>query len=99
MDEINKMTININGKDIVLNHTESDEYIHRIAKYVNQKIQEASVDGMKLDSSKATVMACINLTDELFKCQKDLEDALRANDELLKAKRDLEIRLQRLGGR
>ena len=98
MSEVKKMTVNINGKDYVLNHTESEEYIHRIGKYVNQKIDEASIDGMKLDSSKSTVMACINLADELFKAQHDLEEALRANDELLKEKRELEIRLARLGG-
>ena len=96
MSEVKKLTVNVNGQDYVLNHTESDEYIHQISKYVNQKIKEASVDGMKLDSNKSAVMACINLTDELFKCRQDLEEALAANDELIREKRELEIKLSRI---
>ena len=75
--EVKKDTITINGKSFILNHTESVEYIAKIEKYVNQKIEEASVDGMKLDSEKSMIMASINITDELFKTQRDLEEALK----------------------
>ncbi|MBE7057332.1 MAG: cell division protein ZapA [Ruminococcaceae bacterium] len=96
MDMPSKMTIVINGKQYIINHTESEEYIHKIGKYVNRKIAETSVDGMKLVESTANVMACINIADDYFKAQRELEDALKEIETLMKEKQELEARLSGL---
>lgn len=84
-----KMTIDINGKQYILNHTESEEYIHKIGKYVNRKIAETSVDGMKLVENTANVMACINIADDYFKALAEIET-------LKKEKQELEAKLSGL---
>ncbi len=94
-----KMTIDINGRQYILNHTESEEYIHKIGKYVNRKIAETSVDGMKLVESTANVMACINIADDYFKTQRQLEDALAELETLKKEKHELEVKLSRMQNR
>ncbi len=99
MDTPNKMTIVINGKQYIVNHTESDEYVHKIGKYVNKKIAETSVDGMKLVESTANVMACINIADDYFKSQKQLQLAIAEIETLKKEKQELELKLSRLQNR
>ena len=98
MEAPKKMSITINGKQYIVNHNESDDYIHRIGQYVNKKIAETSIDGMKLVEPTATVMACINITDELFKSKKQLQKALEDLEILKKEKRELELRLSRIQG-
>lgn len=95
----NKMSIVINGKQYIINHTESEEYIHMIGRYVNRKIAETSVDGMKLVESTANVMACINIADDYFKSQHQLQNALEELETLKKEKQELELKLSRLQNR
>lgn len=98
MESPNKMTIVINGKQYIVNHTESDEYVHQIGKYVNKKIAETSVDGMKLVESTATVMACVNIADDYFKSQRQLQKVTDELEALKVEKRNLELKLARLQG-
>ena len=98
MEAPKKMSITTHGKQYIVNHNESDEYIHRIGQYVHRKIAETSIDGMKLVEPTATVMACINITDELFKNRKQLQKALDDLENLKKEKRELELRLSRIQG-
>ncbi len=98
MDEQKKITVVINGKDYFVNHTESDEYVLKIGQYVNKKIQETSVGGMKLVEEKATVMACINIADDYFKTWRQLQDANKELETLRKEKRELELKLARNQG-
>ena len=99
MDSPSKMTIVINGKQYIINHTESEEYIHKIGKYVNRKIAETSVDGMKLVESTANVMACINIADDYFKSQRRLQNALEEIEKLKREKRELEAKLTKMQNR
>lgn len=99
MESPSKMTIVINGKQYIVNHTESDEYVHQIGKYVNKKIAETSVDGMKLVESTATVMACINIADDYFKTKRQLQKAMDEIEDLKREKQDLELKLARLQNR
>ena len=66
-----KITVRINGKNYTLLHDESDEYIHKIEHYLNSKIASASKGGIQLGEPTVTVMAAIDITDELFKAKKN----------------------------
>ena len=99
MEGQKKITVSINGKDYYLNHTaESDEYVLKLGKYVTQKIQESTVDGIRLDEQKAAVMACLNIADEYFKTWRQLQEANKEIEALKKEKRELEIKLARTQG-
>ncbi len=71
MADKKKITITVSGKNYTLLHDESDDYIHRIAHYLNSKITAASKGGLQLGEPTALVMAAITITDELFKTQKN----------------------------
>ncbi len=69
--EKKKITVSINGKNYTLIHDETDEYIHRIARYLDAKVAAASRGGLQLGEQTAVVMTAITITDELFKTQKN----------------------------
>lgn len=69
--EKKKITVSINGKNYTLIHDESDEYIHRIARYLDTKVAAASRGTLQLGEQTAVVMTAITITDELFKTQKN----------------------------
>lgn len=66
-----KINVRINGTEYTLVHQETDDYIQRIALYLNSKISEVQRGGLKLKESMELVLAGINITDELFKSQKN----------------------------
>jgi cell division protein ZapA len=66
-----KINVRINGNDYTLVHQETDDYIQRVVLYLNNKIAEAAKGGLKLKESMELVLASLNITDELFKSQKN----------------------------
>ena len=69
--EKQKITVRINGKNYTLIHDESDEYVHKVAHYLNSKISTASKGGIQLGEPTVIVMAALDITDELFKAKKN----------------------------
>lgn len=71
MDDKKKITVSINGRNYTLRHDETDEYVHRISQFLNNKIAAVSRSGLQLGEQTAIVMSAITITDELFKTQKN----------------------------
>lgn len=71
MDEKKKITVTINGRNYTLRHDETDEYVHRIVQFLNNKVAAVSRGGLQLGEQTALVMSSITITDELFKTQKN----------------------------
>lgn len=66
-----KTTVVINGKKYPLVHTEEEEYIHLIERYLNGKIEKLKNEGMQLSETAAMVVVAITVTNELFQTQKN----------------------------
>ncbi|MBO6132728.1 MAG: cell division protein ZapA [Lachnospiraceae bacterium] len=85
----------IGGKIYTVSGDESEEYLQRIASYINGKISEYSrIDNYKRQTlDTQNVLLQLNIADELFKAKKQikiLEDDIEAKDkELYDAKHDL----------
>ena len=73
--EKTKVTVQINGRDVTLIHDEQDDYIQRIVIYLNSKIQSITRGGVKMHEASEMALAAINITDELFKAQKNYVSA------------------------
>src|SRR5690554_5030733 len=72
MSEIkSKTNVLINGVEYTLVHQEAEEYIQRIVLYLNNKIADVQRGSLKFKQSMELVLAAINITDELFKSQKN----------------------------
>lgn len=86
MVEKNKTKVLIGGNVYTLSGEESEEYIQRVALYINRKMDELkhSDNGQSLNSRLLNVLLALNIADELFK-EKDkvtsLKDHYSSHDE------------------
>ncbi len=91
----NDIEVVIGGKVITLSGTESEEYIQKVALYINNKIAEYSnVSSFKRQpADMQNVLLLLNIADDYFKIKKQmdsLQDELDAKDrELYDLKHEL----------
>ncbi len=52
---------------------EDEKYISHLTSYVDQKMREVAVKSKSVDVLKVAVLAALNIADELFLCQKNLD--------------------------
>lgn len=85
MNQKNDIEVTINGKHYVLAGYESDEYLQRVASYINHKYEEFKAqEGYNvLDADMRNVLMQINITDDFFKAQQrvnELSDVITQKD-------------------
>jgi cell division protein ZapA len=76
MSDIKKVSVRIRGKEYFINCREDEEYIQKVAYYLDKKMTQISNSNPTLDSSKIYVLAALNMADELFKAV-DVIDKLK----------------------
>lgn len=86
----NKVDVRIGGKDYTLVGVESEEYMQRVALYIDKKMNEIMRINNKLSTSMASVLSAVNVADDYFKAY---ENIVSLNAELKSAKEEIE-RLQ-----
>ena len=66
--------VNILGQDYVVRSAAGQKYLERVAKYVNEKMEEIKASGID-DSQqlRIAILAAMNITDELFTYKKEKE--------------------------
>lgn len=66
----------INGKVFTLSGYESEEYLQKVALYINNKVQEYSkIDGFRRQSlDTQAVLMQLNIADDYFKAKKQIEN-------------------------
>lgn len=87
-----RLTVRIAGKDYAMTSYDSEEYIRRVAIYVDRRIQEAGI-ATRLPTQDLAVLTALNVADEMFKAQDEntrlRRELLKARQELLQAHKDL----------
>jgi len=81
-----RTTVKICGKEYVMSGYESEEYIHRVAIYVDRKMSELKSQYVNLNPNTLSVLTAINVADDLLKLQ-DQFDAL--NDEVVQLEEEI----------
>ena len=85
----------IAGKVFTLSGYESEEYLQKVASYINNKIAEYNkIDSFKrLPTDTQNVLLQLNIADDYFKAKKQInileEDLKNKNDEVYALKHDL----------
>ena len=79
----NKVIVRIGGREYAVRGTESEEYIHKVAIYVDKKMEELASKQPPLSTSMLAILTAINLADEVIK-QKDEIKRLQKEIEQLK---------------
>lgn len=67
MGDYKKVPVKINGKEYHIACTEDEEYIQRVAYYIDRKLNQLMSANPRLDVSMASVLTSLNLADQLFK--------------------------------
>ena len=64
----NVVRVNILGQEYVMKTSANPQYIQDVAEYVNKKMDEIKASGVDSSSQqlKISVLACMNITAELF---------------------------------
>lgn len=81
MEKIRTM-VKICGKEYVMAGFESEEYIHKVAIYVDRKMSELKAQYVNLNSSTLSVLTAINVADDLLKLQEQFDALSREYQEL-----------------
>lgn len=88
---MNTVNVKINGIEYNLKGEEKEDYLHRVAAYVDKKIKHMLDNNSKLSPASAAVLAAVNAVDDLFKCDlayKELceeVELMETNEKTLKA--------------
>ncbi|WP_058485047.1 cell division protein ZapA [Defluviitalea phaphyphila] len=86
MNEKNKIEVIIGGNVYTLVGEESQEYIQKVALYIDKKMNEVKQieSSKKLSTSLISILTSINVADDLFKVKKELQDAYKKIEDLKK---------------
>ena len=78
----NRVTVTVGGLQYTLLAVEDENYVHRVAAYVNEKLKETikAGGGSRMDCA---VLTAINIGDERFKEQETAIDLRRQIKDLL----------------
>ncbi|NLX64407.1 MAG: cell division protein ZapA [Clostridiaceae bacterium] len=96
MSEKNKVAVRIAGNEYVIIGSESPEYIQKIALFVDRKVTEITRKNHLLSTSMASVLAAINMADEMFRANEELKNTTSALSELKKKHQELLEEAQRI---
>ena len=83
----NVVRVNILGQEYVMKTSANPKYIQDVAKYVNEKMDEIKESGIDPSSQqlKISVLACMNITAELFDIKSKSKDVVsRVENQALK---------------
>ncbi len=72
------VTVQIAGEDYTIRTDESDEYTRDCARFVDRTVRDIIEGATSLPPHKASVLAAMAITDQLFKAQREAETARAA---------------------
>ena len=79
---MNVVTVFINGIEYNLKGEEQEEYLHKVASYVDKKIKDVLKNNNKLSTSSAAVLSAINVADDMLKTQEINHELLKELDKM-----------------
>jgi cell division protein ZapA len=77
--EKNKTVVRIAGKEYTLLADLPEEYVHKVAIYVDKKMNEVSRQRNNLSTAMAAVLAAINMADEVLELRGEKEAYMKMN--------------------
>ena len=88
----NRVTVTVGGLKYTLLATEGEDYVHRVADYVNDKLKETTGRG-GISQMDGAILTAINIADDRFKEQEASENLRRQIKELLEENSKLKLEL------
>ena len=88
----NRVTVTVGGLKYTLLAVEDENYVHRVAAYVNEKLKETGRPG-GVSQMDCAVLTAINIADERFKEQEASVDLRRQLKDLMEENAKLKLEL------
>ena len=88
----NRVTVTVGGLKYTLLAAEGEDYVLRVAAYVNEKLKETARGG-SISQMDSAMLTAINIADEKFKEQEASENLRRQIKELLEENAKLKSEL------
>lgn len=90
-----RTVVKICGKEYMMAGYESEEYIHRVAIYVDRKMSELKDQYVNLNPGTLSVLTAINIADDVLKLQERFDELAKEyealNEELKRRKIDASL--------
>lgn len=98
MNNKNDSKVLIDGKIYTISGYESEEYIQKVALYINKKMEEVrlSDNGKRLNTRLQSILTLINIADDYYKLLNNKIDPNKNADRLLDQNHNLEKEIERL---
>lgn len=93
---MNRVTVKINGIEYNLKGEEHEEYLHKVAGYVDKKVKNILENNRQLSTSSAAILSAVNVVDDMFKKQMQFEQVLEEVEELEKKQAIYEEQIESL---
>ena len=93
---MNVVTVFINGIEYNLKGDEQEEYLHKVASYVDKKVKNILENNSKLSTSSAAILSALNVADDMLKVKDQNADLLKQVGELKKVEKVYEDQLNSL---
>ena len=88
-----RTTVRIAGKEYTIASYDSEEYVSRVANYVDRKMSELAL-ATRLPTAQLAVLAAVNATDDMMKSREEIRrlrmelDQLRTEMEALRTEQE-----------
>ena len=90
------VVVTIFGKEypVITSPGKDAQYISKLAQYVDIKMKEIAEQVPNISAMGVAVLACLNISDELFSSRKDFEKNIQSVDEVVNLLiKDIDIRI------
>jgi cell division protein ZapA len=95
---MNIVTVRINGVEYNLKGEEQEEYLHKVAGYVDKKVKNILENNDKLSTASAAILSAVNIVDDMFKKQREYEQFLDKVEQIQKKQKSYEEEISSLKG-
>ena len=94
-----KVTVKINGREYNLKGNDNEEYLKNVSSFVDGKIKQIKANNGVLSSVDASVLAAINIADELYRTDSEADELSSRNKIVEEKCQKLEEETKRLRDR
>ena len=77
---MNKLSVKINGMEYTLKGEEKEEYLLKLASYVDKKLKSIMDINPRLDTTSVAVLTAVNTIDEMFKQRQAYENIVKEKE-------------------
>lgn len=93
---MSSVSVTINGQEYNLKGNENEEYLHKVAAYIDEKIHSIMKSNSSLSISSAVVLTALNAADEMFKIKNEYNNVIDKITVVKKNENEMNVKISEL---